>query len=319
MLRFPRTSPSRPVRASAQILQRKKDTRLLLPECREKLKDVGHVAVVGGGLAGLMAARRLVHLGVKVTVYEARKEVGGRVLSNPNFSAGRITEEGAELIGSFHTEWLELAREFGLAMISRMGPELYEREGLDVQLILHKRLTRTEFKDLSKQMDNRVLTPLAELAELIQDPSQPWKQKSLNWLNRDWLMTTLDNMSVQEALPNFFQISKRKENPTDEPLWQMLEFKLVNDEVAPLDEMNFLGLLCKVRGGQGERFTPDPPRDKGVLDGYWQELEMFRCADGCQTLAKQIAEKIRTTKYGPSPPASRPLERSDTSLFPRQA
>ncbi len=34
----------------------------------------------------------------------------------------------------------------------------------------------------------------------------------------------------------------------------MIEFKLVNDEVAPLDEMNFLGLLCKVRGGQGERF-----------------------------------------------------------------
>ena len=34
----------------------------------------------------------------------------------------------------------------------------------------------------------------------------------------------------------------------------MIEFKLVNDEVAPLDEMNFLGLLCKVRAGQGERF-----------------------------------------------------------------
>ena len=198
----------------------KKDARLLLPGCREKLKGVGHVAVVGGGLAGLMAARRLVLHGVKVTVYEARKEVGGRVLSNPNFSAGRITEEGAELIGSFHTEWLELAREFGLAMISRMEPELYEREGLDVQLILHKRLTRAEFKELAKQMDNRVLTPLAEVAELIQDPSQPWKQKLLNWRNRDWLMTTLDNMSVQEALPNFCQISKRKENPTDEPLWK---------------------------------------------------------------------------------------------------
>ena len=63
------------------------DLRFQRPECREKLKGMGRVAVVGGGLAGLMAARRLVQHGVKVTVYEARKEVGGRVLSNPDFSA----------------------------------------------------------------------------------------------------------------------------------------------------------------------------------------------------------------------------------------
>ena len=55
----------------------------------------------------------------------------------------------------------------------------------------------------------------------------------------------------------------------------MLEFKLVNDEVAPLDEMNFLGLLCKVRGGQGERFTPDPPRDKGLLMGIGRSWRFF--------------------------------------------
>ena len=74
----------------------------LPPPCQTRLKAKS-VAVVGGGFAGLMAARRLVQHGVKVTVFEARKEVGGRVLSNPTFSEGRITEEGAELIGSFHT------------------------------------------------------------------------------------------------------------------------------------------------------------------------------------------------------------------------
>src|SRR6185295_13622586 len=81
------------------------------------------VAVVGGGFGGLMAARWLGQSGFDVTVFEARNQVGGRVLSNSTFSKGRITEEGAELIGSFHTTWLELAREYGLAMISRMGPE----------------------------------------------------------------------------------------------------------------------------------------------------------------------------------------------------
>ena len=29
--------------------------------------------------------------------------------------------------------------------------------------------------------------------------------------------------------------------------------------------------------------------------GYWDELEIFRCADGCQTLAKKIAEEIQDT------------------------
>jgi monoamine oxidase len=273
---------------------------LLLPECREKLKKLDRVAVVGGGFAGLMAARRLVQHGVKVTVFEARREVGGRVLSNPNFSKGRITEEGAELIGSFHTKWLELAREFGLAMISRMGPDDYEKECLDVRLSLEpdKFLPMKEFIALSETMNDRVLTPLATLAQVIDDPSQPWKQSSLQ---------KYDNMSVGYALEH---LDKVLDDPQYSPiprnglLWKMLEFKLVNDEVAPLDQMNFLGLLCKVRAGQGKRCVDDYPlfrKSSCILDGYWEELEIFRCADGCQTLAKEIEKRIKTKEYGPEP------------------
>src|SRR4051812_47495224 len=78
------------------------------------------VAVVGAGFAGLLAARDLCRQGVKVQVYEAYKEVGGRVRSNRTFSPGRITEEGAELIGSIHPIWRDLAIEYNLAYISRM-------------------------------------------------------------------------------------------------------------------------------------------------------------------------------------------------------
>src|SRR3981081_3118521 len=147
MLRFPHlVALPRPRRARCPEKRKDVGARLALAECRENLKKL-HVAVVGGVFAVLRAARRLVQQGVKVTLYEARKEVGGRVLSNPNFSEGRITEEGAELIGSFHTKWLELAREFGLAMINRMEPDFYEREGLDVQVSRderpHKSRSRT--------------------------------------------------------------------------------------------------------------------------------------------------------------------------------
>jgi monoamine oxidase len=299
MIRLPWTARSRPL-DPAECPKRARDLRFQRPECREKLKQLGRVAVVGGGFAGLMAARRLVQHGVKVTLYEARKEVGGRVLSNPKFSEGRITEEGAELIGSFHTKWLELAREFGLAMISRMEPDLYERECLDVRLSLEKDrfLSMKEFWRLTKAMNERVLKPLADFAKIkiVDDPSRPWLQSNLQ---------KYDDMSVAQAFEKLDDVLKELDNPNvskvprDGPLWNMLEFKLVNDEVAPLDEMNFLGLLCKVRAGQGQRCVEDDdirPESSCISDGYWDELEIFRCADGCQTLAKKMREEIQTKK-----------------------
>jgi monoamine oxidase len=295
MIHLPWIGPSRPL-SRAERPKRTRDLRFQAPECREKLKKIDRVAVVGGGFAGLMAARRLVQHGIKVTVYEARQEVGGRVLSNPKFSEGRITEEGAELIGSFHTKWLELAREFGLAMISRMEPDLYERECLDVRLTLEKDkfLSMKEFWRLTKEMEE-VLKKISNTAlEAIKDPARPWLQDDPVRGLRPF-----DNKSVGQALEHDFQV------PRDGLLWKMLQFKLENDEVAPLDQMNYLGLLCKVRAGQGERCVEDDdnprrPSSSCILDGYWEELEIFRCADGCQTLAKKIAEKIQTKKDGPA-------------------
>ena len=82
------------------------------------------------------------------------------------------------------------------------------------------------------------------------------------------LLKVYDGMSVQDALPKFCPIAKRTKGNKDEQLWKMIEFKLVNDEVAPLDQMNFLGLLCKVRGGQGKRFGAGL---KPILMGYWDD------------------------------------------------
>ena len=264
------------------------------PDCQDLVKRKNkqmqlRVAVVGGGFGGLMAARWLGQSGFDVTVFEARNQVGGRVLSNPTFSKGRITEEGAELIGSFHTTWLELARNYGLAMISRMSPELYDQERLALRLRLEgKDISMDEFFKLEKEMRKRVLEPMARDASQILDPSQPWLQPALR---------VQDLMTVASALTSRYGVSP------SEPVWKMLQFKLVNDEVAPLEKMNYLGLLCKVRAGQGIRFRFEDPEDKKTpLMRYWDELEIFRCADGCQTLAKKIAEEIQSrefqTKYG---------------------
>ena len=52
----------------------------LLPGCRGG-SDAGEedVVVVGAGMAGLAAARRLADEGVEVTVLEARERIGGRM------------------------------------------------------------------------------------------------------------------------------------------------------------------------------------------------------------------------------------------------
>jgi hypothetical protein len=206
-------------------------------ECQELVKRRNaqkqiRVAVVGGGFAGLMAARWLGQSGFDVTVFEARNQVGGRVLSNSTWSKGRITEEGAELIGSFHTTWLKLAREYGLAMISRMNSELYEQAQLNVRLRLGRDISMDEFVQLEKAMRTRVLEPLARDATQVLDPSRPWLQPTLR---------SEDLRRVADVLKSRYNVSP------NELLWKMLEFKLVNDEVAPLEQMNFLGLLCQSR------------------------------------------------------------------------
>ena len=239
------------------------------------------VAVVGGGLGGLMAARALARWGAAVTVYEARAQVGGRVLSDTTFAKGRIIEAGAELIGSIHTRWCALAKEYGISLISRMSGDLYRGQQLHQRMVLDKLLTPDEIEALEKQLGDL----LRRIAEFARDhigsgnESRPWVQPDL---------ADFDHMSVAQALEKHFGAVPGSR------LWKAMEVLLVNDNVARLDQMSFLALLCLVRGGQTERragrpvtIAPDP------LMGYWDELEIYRCGDGCQRLALAVAEEVR--------------------------
>ena len=71
------------------------------------------VAVVGAGIAGLVAARELVTAGKEVVVLEARDRVGGRVL-NHTLSDGTVVELGGQWIGPTQLRMAKLTAELGL-------------------------------------------------------------------------------------------------------------------------------------------------------------------------------------------------------------
>lgn len=78
------------------------------------------VAVVGAGISGLLAAYRLQQKGHDVHVYEARKRVGGRILTIKS-PAGAF-EAGAEWIDGDNHLMLALVKELGLEL---QEPNLY--------------------------------------------------------------------------------------------------------------------------------------------------------------------------------------------------
>lgn len=74
------------------------------------------VAIVGGGLAGLVCADRLRSKGLAATIYEANpSRVGGRCFSNRSLVPGQVCENGGELIDNLHKTMLGYANELGLA------------------------------------------------------------------------------------------------------------------------------------------------------------------------------------------------------------
>jgi monoamine oxidase len=71
------------------------------------------VVVIGAGLAGLVAARKLSARGASVVVLEARDRVGGRVL-NHELGDGKVVEVGGQWIGPTQDRLAALARELGV-------------------------------------------------------------------------------------------------------------------------------------------------------------------------------------------------------------
>jgi monoamine oxidase len=115
------------------------------------------VLVVGGGLAGLVAAREAIARGADVHLLEARDRLGGRVwtIHDPEFSDAPL-ELGGEFIDGEHAAIRALCRELRLTLV----PVLKEGFGLAldvngrVQLLSGQRTIWSDFKQsLSRELN----------------------------------------------------------------------------------------------------------------------------------------------------------------------
>ena len=129
--------------------------------------------VVGGGLAGLTAARALSAAGRSVRVLEARDRVGGRTL-NASIGDGNVVEMGGQWVGPTQDRVLALAEELGVETF----PTYYE--GRNVLDLAGKRRT---YKGTIPRLDPHVLLDIERARRKVNKLSRdipagaPWLAK----------------------------------------------------------------------------------------------------------------------------------------------
>ena len=103
----------------------------------------GDVAIVGGGLAGLVALRTLTEAGIPARLYEGRRRIGGRVFTRTDFPiADTWVEMGGQLVNSDHADMLGLIEAFGLELIDGETLGGADQAVRDRQLVAQASLAR---------------------------------------------------------------------------------------------------------------------------------------------------------------------------------
>jgi monoamine oxidase len=145
------------------------------------------VVVVGAGIAGLAAARRLAEGGADVLVLEASDRVGGRTVNEP-ISGSQMTEMGGQWVGPTQDRVLALIEELGLETFPT------RTEGQNV-IEIGGRLRR--YRGTIPKLSPLVLADLAfarfRLGRAVRrvDPAAPWMADSAAELDSmtlgDWI------------------------------------------------------------------------------------------------------------------------------------
>ncbi len=87
-----------------------------------KVPDPPHVAIVGGGLAGLAAAAALADRGVRISLFESRPRLGGRASSFNDPATGELVDNCQHVSMACCTNLADFCRRVGAADLFRREP-----------------------------------------------------------------------------------------------------------------------------------------------------------------------------------------------------
>jgi monoamine oxidase len=146
------------------------------------------VVVLGGGLAGLSAARDLAAGGADVVVLEARNRPGGRV-EQTTLADGRLVQLGGEVVGPHQRAYYGLVEELGLTLV----PAFPDLPGEETWVLAGGRDVGKDhpwMSEADRETYARLDREFAELAATV-DPDDPWSHPEAERLDRssvgDWL------------------------------------------------------------------------------------------------------------------------------------
>ena len=215
------------------------------------------VVVVGAGLSGLSAARKIAAKGHSVAVLEARERVGGRTFDHP-LGHGKVVEMGGQWAGPGQDKVLALAKELGIKTFETYagGDAIYLYQGAK--------------HAYSGDIPPANPASLAELEEAItlanqmaaQVPEKPWQAPNADLWDSQTIETWIhDNMHTAEA--QF-----------------LLRVAIEGVYGAEASNIALLDFLAAIRGAGGDVLT---------LVG---DAQSIRFVGGSQGLSKGLARRL---------------------------
>jgi monoamine oxidase len=228
------------------------------------------VAIVGAGLSGLVAARKLRAAGSSVVVLEARKRVGGRIL-NAEIGHGEITERGATFVGPTQNHILALAKKLGVGTFPTFteGENVYLADG-----------QRTTYSDTgptgTAPPDPTILPDIALAVSLLNEMSlevpvdAPWETQRAGEWDAETLETWLRSHSVNPRLLRLAATATR-------PIFG-----------AEPSELSLLYVLFFIAASGDEQHPGTFERNFNTRDG----AQMFRFHGGSQRITDRLARGL---------------------------
>jgi monoamine oxidase len=237
---------------------------------RGRRRRSADVAVVGAGLAGLTAARKLVDEGRSVVVLEARHRVGGRVL-NHDLRGGGVSDTGGTFVGPTQYHIKRLAKRLGVEKFPTydQGDNVYVTDG-------RRSTYPSDGPTGTAPPDPLALPDLATVVTRLNEMSKgvpvdaPWRAARAAEYDRQTLAAWIRNNSVSPEFRELVPVATR-------PIFG-----------AEPHELSLLFVLFYIAASGSEKHPGTFERNFNTRDG----AQMFHFVGGAQRIPLKMARQL---------------------------